>query len=280
MHAGFIKFNRTEATEELLRYPASFTLLAQIAFRARREAPKINPYNMQPGEAMVGDYAAVGLTRQQFRQAIDRLEKGGFITTRPTNKGTIAKLCNTEVYDINTAAQQPTTQPTREPASNQQGNHPTTTNKNDKKEKKEKMEEGMVGQPASQPVFASQADKPAVANEPAKFFPDEAAVFTLAGFTKFVTSMSFGNIDRGVYLPEIQRKADLMQQQRDETGWENFVLDYLKRERAAGKLLYRDPADQAAATRTTFGPAPTVTRLPGNSYDLKAAAASNKIPTD
>lgn len=97
-------------------------------------------------------------------------------------------------------------------------------------------------QPASQPAFASQVYKSAAASELVKFFPDESEVFSIAGFAEFVSKMGFADIDRGVYLPEIQRKADLMQQQRDEAGWGNYVLDYLKREKANGRLLTRELA--------------------------------------
>lgn len=134
---GFIKFMRSDTAEELMRYPASFTLLAQIALRARREVPKINPYKMQVGEAMVGDYAAIGLTRQQFRTALEHLIEWGMVTTRITNKGTVAMLCSTDVYDINGISVQPSNQPADQPASNQQTNQPATTNKNERRKKKE-----------------------------------------------------------------------------------------------------------------------------------------------
>ena len=127
--AGFIQLLRAEPAEALLRYPNAFALLTLIALRARREVPQINPHGLQIGEAMVGDFAAVGLTRQEFRSAISNLQKWSLITIRATNKGTIAKLSDSSVYDINSGAtnQQPN-QPTtnQQPASNQQA----TTNNN------------------------------------------------------------------------------------------------------------------------------------------------------
>lgn len=122
----FIKFMRSEATDELLRHPNSFTLLALIAQRARRELPTFNPYGLQVGEAMIGDYEAAGLSRQEFRTALANLQKRGLITSRSTNKGTIVRLSNTSVYDINAFDAQPATQP----EINQQPNQKSTTNKN------------------------------------------------------------------------------------------------------------------------------------------------------
>lgn len=48
------------------------------------------------------------MTRAQYRTRVDRLEKWQLITTRTTNKGTIAKLISPLVFDINqTAKDQP-----------------------------------------------------------------------------------------------------------------------------------------------------------------------------
>jgi hypothetical protein len=69
------------------------------------------------------------------------LEKLQILTARSTSKGTVAKLMNTEVYDVSAVHEQPRSQPTSnhqltngQPASN----HHLTTNKKEKKEKKEK----------------------------------------------------------------------------------------------------------------------------------------------
>jgi hypothetical protein len=131
--APFVKLLRSESTEELLKHPSSFTLLALIAYRARREVPVFNPYSIELGEAMLGDPAAVGLSRQEFRTALANLQKWGLITTRATNKGTIAKLSNKSIYDINL----PTSQPATQPDNNHQPNQTSTTNKNERiKERK------------------------------------------------------------------------------------------------------------------------------------------------
>ena len=127
MKKSFIKMNRGRETLELMKDRNAFILLAQIASRAKRT----NGYtylNLAKGEALIGDHKHIGITRGQYREATKRLIKHGFITIRTTNKGTIAKLINSDVFDINEEPEQPSGPPSN--------NHPTTTNNNVKKEKK------------------------------------------------------------------------------------------------------------------------------------------------
>ena len=131
----------------LMRKPKSFEsmldatawkLLSIIAFRASRTGSTV--YELEPGEAFVGDYKNLKLTRSKYRTALKKLEKRGFITTRTTNRGTIAKLVDSEVYDINIEANNHQTDhqaTTKRPS----GDHQVTTNNNDKNVKKEKKRE-------------------------------------------------------------------------------------------------------------------------------------------
>lgn len=139
---GFIKLNRSEEVFELLSHHKEFILLTQIALRARRTDSKIS--NLEKNQALIGDFKNIGLSRQSYRSAISNLQKWGFITIHPTNKGTVATITGRDVYDINNnqpnhlTNQQPTIQPTSDqPSTNQQ----PTTNKNIKKDKKEKNKE-------------------------------------------------------------------------------------------------------------------------------------------
>jgi hypothetical protein len=143
--APYIKFMRSEATDMLLKHPGSFMLLALIAYRARREVPAFNPYGMQVGEAMLGDPAAVGLSRQQFRTALANLQKWKLITIRTTNKGTIARLSDRSIYDINA----PTDQPATQPDTNQQPNLTATTNKNERIKEDNKAANAATPTPSS-----------------------------------------------------------------------------------------------------------------------------------
>ena len=97
---SFIKFYRSEETSELMKKPKAFTLLALIARRARR-TNTFNVKNLLPGEALIGDYKSCGLSESEYRTAKRNLQKWELATFRSTNRGTIAKLTSTEVFDIN-----------------------------------------------------------------------------------------------------------------------------------------------------------------------------------
>lgn len=126
---GWIKQMRNEKVLELLKLPKVLALVTQIAQRARR----VNGFNADGlgiGEAMLGDYANIGLTRQEYRTALKKIEKLGIATIRTTNKGTIGKLTNTSIYDINIegdAISQSTEQPTEQPSANHQATNKQPT---------------------------------------------------------------------------------------------------------------------------------------------------------
>ncbi|MFZ7127718.1 MAG: hypothetical protein ACOWWM_16290 [Desulfobacterales bacterium] len=135
---GYLKLIRSEDTLELMRRPNEFLLLAQIAYRAKRTSA-FSALGLEPGQALVGDYKSIGLTERQYRTAKKNLEKWGFSTFKATNKGTIATLIKSTVFDINSDSgdEQSDGQATdRRRASDEQA----TTNKNEKKEKKGKKE--------------------------------------------------------------------------------------------------------------------------------------------
>ena len=120
MKKGFLKLVRSKETEQLLKDdPNSFLLLTIIALRANWH-DDFNTQGLKQGEALVGDYRNYGLTRQEYRGASLRLRKWQFATFRATNTGTIAKLLDKRIYDINAPTEQPTTQPS--------SNHQATTN--------------------------------------------------------------------------------------------------------------------------------------------------------
>lgn len=125
----FIKMSRSQEVEDLLRNPNCFVVLAQIAYRAKR-TDAITFNDLTIGEALVGDYGNIGLSQQEYRTAKNKLTKWNLASFRSTNKGTIAKLLDTRIFDIN--AEKINTQTTTE---QQASNNPTTTNKNDKNER-------------------------------------------------------------------------------------------------------------------------------------------------
>lgn len=92
--------NRDSFVDKLIeRSPAAFLLLTQIARRAKRTETLLSPLKL--GEALVGDFKSLGFSRQKYRSAKHNLQAWGLATFRTTNKGTIAKLTNTMVYNIN-----------------------------------------------------------------------------------------------------------------------------------------------------------------------------------
>jgi hypothetical protein len=114
---GFIKMMRGNAFWELVKDHNAFILLAVIAQRARRSgALCVGPVSV--AEAMLGDHDTYGMSRQEYRTALEHLTQWGLITTRKTNKGTVAKLVNTSIFDINAEDDQPPGQPS--------SNHPGT----------------------------------------------------------------------------------------------------------------------------------------------------------
>ncbi len=136
MNTGFIKLMRTEKTRELMKNADTFLLATVIAFRARRNSD-FNVFDLKVGESFLGDYENYGMTARRYRTAKDRLEKWSIATFRTTTRGTIAKLCETGIYDINADAsdKQNDNQPTNKRRTDDKQ---ATTNKNYKNEKKEK----------------------------------------------------------------------------------------------------------------------------------------------
>jgi len=97
---GFVKMMRSPDISELIEVsPLAFTLAAVIALRARFR-PGVSLKGLQPGEAFLGDFRKCGLSERQYRTAKEQLSKWRFATFRATNKGTIAKLTDTRLFDV------------------------------------------------------------------------------------------------------------------------------------------------------------------------------------
>ena len=96
---GFLKLMRSDTTAEILRDPKAFTLLAGIAYRARWKKG-LSVHDLQQGQALVGDHRSFGLSQKEYRTAKARLERYGLAAFQGTNKGTVATLLTTDVFDI------------------------------------------------------------------------------------------------------------------------------------------------------------------------------------
>jgi hypothetical protein len=132
---AFVKMMKSRKTIELMKDPNAFALLSQIAFRAKR-TNDFSVYGLEIGEALIGDYKSIGLTERKYRTAKAKLREWGFVTTKATNKGTIAKLINSEVFDINAEVER---RPKRQDSDEQK-----TTNKKYKNEKRIYSSENQV----------------------------------------------------------------------------------------------------------------------------------------
>lgn len=97
---GWVKMQRGEDINELIATsPLAFTLAAVIALRARYRHGT-NLRGLSPGEACLGDYAACGMSQQEYRTAKKNLEGWGFATFKATNRGTVARLIDTRLFDV------------------------------------------------------------------------------------------------------------------------------------------------------------------------------------
>lgn len=119
------------------KHPNSFLLAWHIADRTQRTSC-YNEAELQPGEAMLGDYRQYGLTEQKYRTAKAVLEKHGFATFKTTNKGTIARLSDTRLYAValetdNEPINRQTTD--RQRTDNEQTTTTNTVRREDRKEK-------------------------------------------------------------------------------------------------------------------------------------------------
>jgi hypothetical protein len=99
---GYIQLKRGTDTEELMKHPECFLLLTLIAYRARRTNDGFNPERLDIGQALIGDFKSIGLTSEKvYRTAKKKLQEWNFVAFQGTNKGTVATLLNSNVYDIN-----------------------------------------------------------------------------------------------------------------------------------------------------------------------------------
>jgi hypothetical protein len=98
---GFILMLRSKQLLKLLeRRQSAFVLLTLIALRARRTA-ELHFDELKIGEALIGDYKSYGATEQIYKTDKKFLEKYGLATFKSTNRGTIASLISTTIFDIN-----------------------------------------------------------------------------------------------------------------------------------------------------------------------------------
>lgn len=115
MSNRFIKFVPSEEAAYLLEnHPNAMSLLMLIAMRARVYPG--HPDGLQPGDALIGDHKACGLSRQNYRTSLAKLVDLKYIeiiwngkkflkreksTINLTIKGMLVRLCDSRIWDIN-----------------------------------------------------------------------------------------------------------------------------------------------------------------------------------
>lgn len=100
--ALFIKLisSNNKAEELIKRRASAFTLLSLIALHAKR-TPDHPDKELGLGEAWIGDRSYCGGSERIYRNDKKLLDDLGYCTFRVVNKRTIAKLCQSDIYDIN-----------------------------------------------------------------------------------------------------------------------------------------------------------------------------------
>lgn len=110
--SNYIQLNRCESAFWLMaNHPNAYLLLNLVAMRAQR-TPNA-PSGLEVGEALIGDYEAIGATRGQYRAALKVLTRMKYLTisetcrnrkkatTVTTTVGTKVKLLNSDIWNIN-----------------------------------------------------------------------------------------------------------------------------------------------------------------------------------
>lgn len=124
---------RTEEADFLDNHPIANHVLNVIARRARRTPCKLN--KLEIGECFIG-HKGLGITERQYRTAKKQLSEWTLVEfkrgRKATDKGTVAKLLDSRVYDINA-----TESDGRKTEERRKGDGKETTNKECNKVKNE-----------------------------------------------------------------------------------------------------------------------------------------------
>ncbi len=136
MSNGSVKLRQTNETQELLKDSFALPLLSVIAIRVQRTGG-FNIGGLPAHRAFIGDYKRLGLTRQQYRGAKQRLTRWHLAGFTSTNRGTVTTLLDRRICDISETAEQPSAdhQATTERPPR---NHRAGTNNKEKGENREK----------------------------------------------------------------------------------------------------------------------------------------------
>lgn len=94
----YIRYYRSMIADMLLFEPICNHLLSAVAQKSILVEDPVA--GLKVGECFFHGHVELGVTRQQYRTAIDKLRLLGLIDAKATNKGTIISLANSDVYGI------------------------------------------------------------------------------------------------------------------------------------------------------------------------------------
>jgi hypothetical protein len=145
---GFVKAMRSDEAAFLDTNPMANHVLNVIARRARRSPCPLT--GLQIGECFIG-HKGLGLSEQQYRTVKKNLTKWGFVefkkAERVTDRGTVAKLLNSDIYDINE------TEANGRPTEDQRKDNGSLT-EDQRQTKNVRSEEGKNGKKTKAPAVA------------------------------------------------------------------------------------------------------------------------------
>ncbi len=103
--AGLSQNDALKSDGRIAARPVKF--FAALADRISRAVAKsVRCRRSRKFEALIGDHDRCGMTRQQYRSRLRRLQKWNLITTRTTYRGTVARLNGNEIFDIGLPSEQ------------------------------------------------------------------------------------------------------------------------------------------------------------------------------
>lgn len=142
---GWIRLHRQLIENGWMQDHPVFILMIYCLLKAAYEPTEIpfrgDRIGVKKGQLIFGRLRAVeetGLTSQNIRTALKKLEKYEFLTIRSTNRYSLITICNWETYQTREDNDQPTDQPAsnQQVTSNQPASQPQTISKEVKERKK------------------------------------------------------------------------------------------------------------------------------------------------
>ena len=97
---GYFRASRTDDALELLKLNPLALVLAYVIANRAKWRNGFDRHGLSIGEAFIGDHDNYGMSERCYRTAKSQLAKWCFATFKTTNKGTIAKLIDTRLFEI------------------------------------------------------------------------------------------------------------------------------------------------------------------------------------